>query len=261
MKRIVALAMMIALLAIGAQMAVAEEWNSAQPYAGVPEIDLTTQLGYMVFYPNDVVTVEGVCDQLFIYLPRTDVTAGEGQLFVFTEEDGEVWRARMNDADCVQVRPLNDGELEGLLWSEGTCFEIRLPRSLTLGKMYYVNLERGCIAADGVENVQIGGTEAWFFEVQGEFGLNAVEYRRPQADGGYEEMISKPQAGDEIHFELVLGGEAVAAALYSNDETLDFEVNYFTESGEVTGTVTGGAPAWGVVFLDAEGNIVGQADF
>lgn len=259
MKRIMALALALVLLTIGVQMAAAEEWSSSKPYGGVPEIDLTQKLGYMVFYPNESMAPEGLCDRLYIYLPRDDVQAGDGLLLLYTAA-GEVWRTRMNDESCVTLRPLTAGEMDSLMWKAGVCFEIALPRSLTIGESYTVNLEKGCIVAGEVTNVQIGGKDAWTFEVKGDYGMNAIEYRRLQPNGKYEEMITAPQAGDEIRFDLVLGGQVVAASLYSNG-TVSFQPNYLTESGEVTGIVTGESPSWGVIFLDANGNVVSQADF
>ena len=258
MKKWMALAIAMVLLLGAVQIAACAEeaWNAAQPYPDVPEIDLTEQLGYMMFYPNEVMAAEGMCDRLFIYLPREDVKAGDGELFVSTKEDGEIWRTPMNDESCVELRALTEDELDSLLWQGGVCFEITLPRSLTLGRTYRVGMESGCIVADGVTNVQDGEMDNWSFEVRGDYGLNAIEYRSAQG-----ETVVVPKAGDEVRFDLVLGGEAVMASVYSLDGTVDFQPNFFTESGEVIGAVTGDVPSWGIVFIDTEGNAVNGADF
>ena len=259
MKKIIALTVALALLMIGVQAASAEAWNPGKPYSNVPEVDLTEQMGYMMFYPNKDMAPEGLCDRMYIFLPREDLEAGDGQLLLFTE-DSEVWRTRMSDESCVQLRMLTEDEKDSLLWQGGMCFEIALPRSLVIGKTYTVNLERECIVAGNVSNAQIGGADAWTFEVQGDYGMSAIEYRRPLLNGQYEDMVTAPQAGDEVRFDLVLGGEAASAALYSNG-TVHFQPSYFTESGEVVGIVTGDSPSWGVIFMDADGNVVNQADF
>ena len=261
MKKALTLVLVLALLMGCAVAATAEDWNPGRPYHSLPEIDTTQQLGYMLFYPNQEVDAEGLCDRLNIYLPREDLAAGEGQLILLTADATEVWRTPMNDERFVLLRKLTETELASLQWQGGMCFEIKLPRSLSLGTSYVVNMEAGCIVAGELTNVQIGGADAWAFDVVGDYGLNAVEYRRPSENGNAAEMIDAPQAGDEIHFGLLLGGEAVAASLYSNDGSVDFEISYFTESAEVVGIVVGETPSWGVLFLDAEGNIVNRADF
>lgn len=259
MKKMMALALVLVMLLGCAQAALAEEawsWSPNQPYAGQPPINLTEQLGYMMFYPNQAMPAQGLCDKLMIYLPREDVEAGEGQLTILTGDGTEVWQTPMNDGAVVQMRKITPDELAGLLWNGGVCFEIALPRTLTLGETYTVSMEEGCIVAGRVTNAQIGGADMWGFDVAGDYGLSAIEYRR-NGDG----MVTDPQPGDEVRFELVLGGTAVAAALYSHGATVDFLTSYFTESGEVVGTVTGESPAWGVLFFDGEGSIINQADF
>lgn len=256
MKKLITLALAL-LLGVTAALAAAEGWNPGQPYEGVPPIDLAEQLGYMLFYPNADMAPEALCDRLYVYLPRDDAQPGDGALLLFTD-GAEAWRTPMT-APCVTARPLTADEQDSLLWQSGTCFEIVLPRSLTLGQTYVVNMERGAIVAGEVTNAQIGGADAWTFTLAGDYGLSAIEYRRPAATGD-EGLILAPQPGDQLRFDLVLGGDAVAAALYS-DGSVTFQPSYFTDSGEVTGTVTGDAPSWGVIFLDADGNPLTRADF
>ena len=59
-----------------------------------------------------------------------------------------------------------------------------------------------------------------------------------------------PVVGDMIHFDLLLGGDAKTAVVFSENDSVFFEKIDYTESGHVTGTVTKDALDWGVVFLD-----------
>lgn len=264
MKRIIAW-MLIALL-LFAGTAQASEWpegtGPSKPYDNVPELDLNETMGYMMFHPSAELPVETACQRLYIYLPREDVHAGEGTLFLC--KDGarnELWRTAMN-GETVTQRALNEAELSGLMWGGGTCFEILLPRSLELGQTYYVNLERGCIVTDaGVENPQIGSADAWRFTLEGEYGVSGMEYRRAKANGGYEEGLLAPEPGDEIRFDLTLGGDATTAVIYAYGDTVDFLTVMTSASGEITGTVTAEHPSWGVLFLDAEGTELNHVTF
>ena len=257
MKR-VAIWMLILLLAC-AGVAQAAEWpeglGPSKPYLNMPELDLSEQLGYMMFYPDVKMSVETVCQRLYIYLPREDVKAASGTFYLLTEEDGEVWRTTLNGAAVTQ-REITEDELDGLLWGGGTCFEIQLPRSLELGKTYFVNMERSCIVSTGgAQNVQIGGKDSWRFTVDGDYGVSGMAYLRRQ------EPVLQPKAGDSISFTIVLGGDAKSAAVYQYDDSVDFLTTSFTTTCEVTGNVDSDAPHWGVIFLDAEGNILKKVEF
>lgn len=272
MKKVIALALAL-MMCLGA--AQAAEWaggtSPSRPYPGVPEIDLNEQLGYMMFYPTDKsaqgvkMGVENACQRLYIYLPREDVKAGSGTFYLCSEavKRGEIWKTAMNDSEAITQRAISEAELEGLLWGGGTCFEIKLPQTLELGTTYFINMERGCIVSDsGVDSPEVGGTDAWTFQLEGDWGVSKMSYRRALGNGKYEEDLLTPAAGDEIRFDLVLGGDAVAAVVNRfQDESVEFEELYFTESCEVTGVVTKENPQWFVTFLDAAGNALNRVEF
>ena len=73
-----------------------------------------------------------------------------------------------------------------------------------------------------------------------------------------EEELGEPKynpvTGDKIHFDVVLGGDAVTAVVFSENDSVFFEQLEFNESCPVTGTVTKDELDWGVVFLDETGN-------
>lgn len=264
MKRIIALALVLLLTIAGT--AQASEWaeglSPSRPYTDQPEVDLNEQLGYMLFYPNAQRAAQHMCQRLYVYLPRQDVHAGEGTLYLFTETGDAVWNCAMNDTAHVTRRDITEDERDWLLWGSGVCFEIVLPRTLDLGQTYVVNMTRGCIVTDqGAESSQIGGEDAWRFTVEGEYGVGGMEYRRMQENGRYEEGLASPQTGDEVRFDLVLDGDAAMASIYQYNGSMDFLTTVYTQSAEVTGTVTAESPYWGIIFLDAEGSILKQVAF
>ena len=261
MKRIIALALALLLLTGTAAAEWSEGMSPSKPYEGVPEVDLQEQMGYMMFYPREGLPAQIACQRLYIYLPREDVKAGEGTLYLFSDKGDEVWSAAMTDVEAITQRSINDAELAGLLWGGGTCFEVLLPRTLEVGKTYYVNLTRGCIVAkNGVENPQLGGTE-WAVKMDSEYGVSGMEYRRELYDGVWEDGISHPQVGDQIRFDLVLGGDAAMAAIYKYNDSADFLMTTFEKSCEVIGEVTSEELVWGVMFLDAWGNELSRVEF
>lgn len=263
MKKVCAL---ILALMLCAGIAQAEGWQGdlspARPYTGLPEVNQSENFGYMMFYPNEVMSAANGCARLFLYVPREDVKIGSGTFYLYTEEDGEVLQFAVENEGAVIQREIDSVELDAMLWGGGTCFEFVLPRSLELGKTYFANMTRGCLVTeDGVDSPELGGADAWRFDVTGAYGVSGMEYRHPFIDGSYEEGVQSPKAGDEIRFDLVLGGDAVTAVVYGYDASVDFKETTIESEGEVVGRVNAENPQWGVVFLDAQGNAIGQVEF
>ena len=73
-----------------------EGLSAAKPYEGVPEVNLSERMGYMMFGPVNGKSIENSCQRICVYLPRTDVKAGEGLLHVCAagEEPEELCRRR-----------------------------------------------------------------------------------------------------------------------------------------------------------------------
>ena len=245
MKRIITFILLFT-LCLGT--ALASEWQEGlgpgKPYRAVPEVDLSERLGYMVFYPSQALPAKNMCRTLSIYLPREDVRIGHGTIDLYAaDKKNPVLRIAMNDAD---IRPMNAAELAALQWGSGTCCEIHLPRSLELGKAYYVQMSQGCFVTEsGLSSPAITQRSAWSFTLSGEYGVGGIT----------------DSPANEISFDLVLGGEAASAALYSRDASVDFPRVFFDQSSHVTGHVTGDHPAWGVIFFDAEGQTIDQFEF
>ena len=267
------------LLAAGSASADWEEGRSpAQPYAGVPEVNLDETMGYIMLYPREKMPAEHFCGALEIYLPREDITASDGTLTLYHDKD-KIASVSFVDSEEVVIRPLDEEELDGLMWGGGTCIEIHLPVSLTMGENYYVTMTEGCFtAADGkVKSLPADGKDTWIPVVTGDFGVNGLYYSvgsgeeaegETEAEGPSEaeepeniEYTIAPGAGDELTFDLLMGGDAVSAVVYSENGSVEFPVSEFTESGPVRGYVAGSDVSWGIVFLDKNGDVLDVIDF
>ena len=65
-----------------------------------------------------------------------------------------------------------------------------------------------------------------------------------------------PSNGDIITFDLVMGGDAKFAVIYSDNGSVEFPVQEYSESGTVTGRVIYDSLDWGVVFLNEGGEVL-----
>lgn len=275
MKKLIAL-VLVCLFCMAT--AYAAEWaeglSPAHPYEHKPEIDLDDMIGYMTLFPNahHNIVAEHFCDVLEMYFPREDIVLGEGNL-TLCNASGEVVTINFADTDRVEVRKLEEVELDGLLWGSGSCIEIHLPFSMNLNEEYYVLMDEGCFtASEGkVTNPKITNPDAWTPQVIGDYGIGNLYYSAPveveateeegeaeaaEAQSGEVEYKLVPEVGDQITFDLVMGGDATAAVVYSENDSVFFPTPQFTESCTVTGSITGEELDWGVVFLDEAGTVL-----
>ncbi len=283
MKKLTAL---ILALMLCLSTAYAAEWaeglSPSQPYSHKPAVNLDEMMGYMTLFPNanKKIVAERFCDVLEMYFPRDDVELGEGNL-TLCDDSGEVLTISFTDPASVEVRPLEEIELDGLLWGSGCCVEIYLPYSLKFDTNYYVLMDEGCLTASGgkVKSPQISNEKAWIPQVVTEdYGISGLYYSAPaekpeEGEEASAEETAKaeeasgpvafkvtPEVGDVITFDLVMGGDAKYAVVYSENGSVYFETLEYTESGTVTGAVTGEELDWGVVFLDEEGEVLDIVD-
>ena len=383
-----ALAMMMTALPVQAA-----EWKEGlgpqQPYAGVPEVDLTQTMGYIMLYPRDKMPAEHFCDSLNIYLPREDIARGTGELHLYDDE-GEVYSVSFGDESQVQFLSLTEEELNGLMWGGGTNVSIKLPVSLEMKKHYYVLMDEGCFTASngGVVSLPVNKEGAWVPVVNGDFGVQNLAYRKaaaptaaatttdaattttpaasttgpseataisvnilPEANagagtqtstnasasgtttttggmdaaamsaasssqaqgggtaatttttGGFDaaamsaasssqaqgggstaaaapaadasaagteateaelgEVTMRPVKGDVMTLDVVIGGEAVSAVVYSENGSVLFDKQEIKFSSPVTGQILDNNVTWGIVFLNADGDVLDviSADF
>lgn len=82
----------------------------------------------------------------------------------------------------------------------------------------------------------------------------------PDAPIDPSQYVTHPDPGDKVRFDLVIGGDAVMAVLYSDNGSVEFDEIEFSESGPVEGTVIGEDVQWGVAFYDANDYIFDTID-
>lgn len=74
------------------------------------------------------------------------------------------------------------------------------------------------------------------------------------------QYVVSPDAGDKLHFDLVIGGNATLAVVYSDNGSVEFDQIEYAESTHVVGTVVGEDVRWGVAFYDANQAIFDTVD-
>lgn len=279
MKKLVAL-ILVCLLCM-ATTAFAAEWaeglSPAKPSNLKPAVDLNTTVGYWLPFPRSGLPAERYCDVLELYMPNPDVALGEGTATLWNA-DGEVAKVDFADPDQVEMRDLEEEELEIMHWGSGVCIEMHLPVSLAFGETYYVTMDEGTITSNGgkTKSMQIPYTDQlpleeqyWTPSVTGDFGVGGLYYSAAPAEPTDEEEEAaepaeeapaepklKPAKGDVVNFDVVLGGDAKTAIMYSENNSVYFETLEYTENSHVTGTITEDDVRWGVVFVDEAGQPV-----
>ena len=283
MKKLMAILMVFALCA---SAALAAEWpegrSPSQPYAGVPEVDLNETLGYTMVYPRAKLPAQVYCDMLEFFLPREDIKTNEGILTLYNGEGETLAQVDFSDENAVGVRKLTDEELDKLLWGSGVCVYARLPKSLEIGASYYVMMDEKCFTSENgsVFSLAISDSNAWTPVLEGDYGISGLYYSAapevPEPAEGEEEATEEtpeptevpeeeegeieyklvPEKGDRITFDLVLGGDATTAVIFSENDSVWFDALEYTESGHIVGSVTKKNLDWGVVFLTDRGEVV-----
>ena len=281
MKKWIALILVCA-LCMGAS-ALAAEWaeglSPAKPSNLKPEVDLSKSVGYWLFYPRDGLTAENFCDILEIYMPNPDISLGEGTATLWNA-DGEVCVLDFTNPTQVQLRDLEESELEAMHWGCGKCVEMHLPISLKLGENYYVTMDEGTLTSNGGKTKsmpipysdKVDITEQyWTPSVTGDYGISGLCYTAPVEEGIVEEGEAaentvpapkyNPGAGDKLDFDVVLGGDAKYAVMNSENGSVYFDTLEYGETGHVTGTINDDDMDWGVVFLDGNGEVLDYITF
>lgn len=285
MKRLFAL-ILVCVLCLGSA-ALAAEWGEglspAKPYQGAREIDLTKQFGYWVFYPsqmqNGKMYAKRFCDVLEVYMPDPNVALGKGTATLWDADNQPVCVIDFSNPDQVQLRDMEEQELENLIWGSGVCLEMFLPISLAFDTEYYVTFEKGVLTTNGgkVECQFIPYDESkpvleqyWSPMLSDDFGIGSLYYcaapeeaeeeETEEAEAAADEPKYNPVKGDILNFDVVLGGEAVVAVMYSENDSVYFETMEYDASGHVTGVITDDDVRWGVVFIDADNNVLLNMD-
>lgn len=309
MKKLIALILVCTLCLACVATAFAAEWaeglSPAKPSKLKPEVDLKKSVGYWLPFPRKGLTASRFCDVLELYMPNPDISLGEGTATLWNA-DGVVEVLDFTDPDQVELRELEEAELEKMHWGCGICVEMHLKTSLKYDEKYYVTMDEGTLTSNGgaVKSMPIPYSDKVSLEEQywtpildGDFGIGGLYYsapaetpEEPEGDSeavevdeavevgeasvseGEEEVEAEeeeapaepklnPVNGDRIHFDVKLGGDAKSAVMYSENNSVFFDKQEYTESGTVTGTITGNEMYWGVVFLNENGDVLDYVTF
>ncbi|MBQ6373910.1 MAG: hypothetical protein IJJ45_05405 [Clostridia bacterium] len=82
-----------------------------------------------------------------------------------------------------------------------------------------------------------------------------------KAAGGKEVYLAAPKAGDRVVFDLVMGGEASYAVVFSDNGSVEFDTLEFTGNARVTGKVIRDDINWGIAFLREDSTVLERMDF
>ncbi|MBQ3477574.1 MAG: hypothetical protein IJH25_05315 [Clostridia bacterium] len=296
MKRLLALVLVCLLCATSALAAEwAEGLGPDQPLPGVPKIDLSKEMGYDYTYPSAKLKVKYFCNVLEIYLPREDIELGEGHAHLYDSTDTEIADIDFANPDQVELRVQQENELVAKKWGSGVCIEMHLPVSLKFNESYYVLMDLNCFTAgeNHVSNYDLTEKTQWTPVLESDFGIEGLFYFTPPAPPEEEEseaveeapeeaveanpfersMVTEeteaapveeelgepkynPVTGDKIHFDLVLGGDAKTAVIFSENDSVLVSQQDYTESSPVTLTITKDDLDWGVVFLIEKDEVI-----
>ena len=279
MKKLAAL-ILACLLCMTAVPAFAAEWaeglSPAKPSNLKPEVDLEKTVGYWLLFPRAGLNAERFCDVLEMYMPNPDIELGQGTATLWNAE-GEVCVLDFANPTQVELRDLEESELEAMHWGSGVCLEMHLPISLKFGENYYVTMDEGTLTTHNgaVKSMTIPYSDKvditeqyWTPAVGGDFGISGLYYSAPvaetetddeaaeEAEAAPAEPKYNPGKGDVINFDVVLGGDAKYAVMNSENGSVFFDTLEYDASGHVTGTITGDDMNWGVVFLNEEGAVL-----
>lgn len=193
---------------------------------------MQTQFGYMIFSPREGFQTGAGQDELIVYLPREDVQAGAGEVVL----------------------------------RSSTAARIALRGALKLNKTYAVTMTEGALTAGGgrLLSPALEDEKAWAFDTQVTFGLGAPRsISGEKADRAAAPSLDAPRVGDVTEIEVALGGEAASACLFGASlDAYEAETMVLAESGPLSLRWTStGAQQWGVVFLNAAGEIIGGRSF
>ena len=294
MKRLFAVVLVCLLCATSALAAEwGEGLGPDQPLPGVRKLDLTKEMGYSYTYPKPGLPVEHFCNVLEIYLPREDIELGEGHAHLYDSTDTEVADIDFANPEQVLLRTQEEAELQAKKWGSGVCIEIYLPVSLKFDESYYVLMDLNCFTAgeNKISNYDLTAKDQWTPVLEGDFGIESLFYFTPPAppeeeegeaaeeapaetaeenpfeksmtteeEAPVEEELGEPKynpvTGDKIHFDLVLGGDAKTAVIFSENDSVLVSQQDYTESSPVTLTITKDELDWGVVFLNDKDEVI-----
>lgn len=254
-KRIIILVLLAMLVSSLGAAAQGTAWSNgqspSQPYKGVPPVDLSKKLGYMVLDPLHNDSVLTALTNLKIYLPRADVKAGAGSLRIREKgTEAPLETVSFADASRVTVSAIDAEALALLYWESGVVFTVALKAAPDAGKTYTVSMDPDCIVVDGNEavgNPALDGGKGWTFTTSADAGVLS----RTRTGG---EM---PKLGDSVSIQVKLGDGAASAMVFCDTEAVISDDQPLSASGTLTARYEqAGTVRWGVALMDANGALL-----
>lgn len=225
--------------------------SASAPFEGAEPRDLTAHIGYIQPFPNQMKTAMGV-DQIFILLPRSDITGGSGHLTLSREGTSSEVKQVAFDSQAVQFLPMTKQELSDMGWEVGTKVLITFEKLLKPGS-YAVEMEEGCILAPDFGVKSPAYANVWSFQVS-EYGMADMECSSGDRRNA--------KVGDTVTLHIVLGGEAVKSRVEITPEDAATAAAYeLSEDGTCQITfVRPGTIMYSLFFYNAQGEEIGILD-
>ncbi len=254
LQALVILMTLVLLTGMSASAQSVAKWSNGQspeqPYKGVPPVDMTKKLGYMVLDPLNNENVDTAINVLKIYLPRSDVKAGDGTLKLYEAGVKEpIEEISFSDSARVTAAPIDEKTLAWLFWESGIQFTVTLNNSFDADKTYSVTLGANSIVVPeyGIGNTQLDGAKGWTFTTNAASGV----IRRTRSGE------ATPKVGDNETVEIKLSEGVATAMIFCENEALVTEDEPLTQSGTLTGHYAKeGSVSWGVALMDTSGQLV-----
>ncbi len=231
---------------------------------GVDTPDVTAQPIYtseMVFDPmtsaeNNYASYFAGQNELNIYLPRTDITAGTGSVSINNSADYSVLETvEFDDTTKVQIQPMTSEELLAKSWTEGTKITVYLSKPLGQASNYYVTLtEDALMTTDGSAHSEALSDPYWTIQTT-EYGFFIDK----------AETSAGITAGATASGQIMMDGTPAAYAIIQNADPnmVGFDTTEFYASGSFNATFyAAGKTAFQVAFYDAvDGNLLNTIDY
>lgn len=210
-------------------------------------------LGFIAYYPQKgtMGALSGT-NQFTIYFQRPDVKAGLGAIELYDATNQQLVDTIevMDESKCV-ISPIDESGMALTDWVEGTKAEIYFNKFFTPGASYYVLMDKGCFMAGEIASKGIDNASYMQFDVN-EYGINGI----------FRDIYN---FGDTANMDVVLGGDAVRAAILDYDgNVVNIPQSVFTAMGTNPFTVTfqsAGHATFRIAYYNAAGTEIDSITF
>ncbi len=172
-------------------------------------------VGLMAFYPNGsgpLAALAGM-NTFTLYFEHDDVERGEGRIGLYdtdATEDPLVSAVDVNDADRVELLPIDENGKNISNFDNGSMAVIRFDRRFEAGRHYYVLLDGGCFKRGDIVSTGIANASYITFSVK-PYGIDTA-------------LSTEYGEGEDVRIHVLLGGEAEAAGVLEyNSQFLTFD--------------------------------------